>query len=149
MDARTYLEEIRRLGDSIAEYEREIERLRTELESISGVSYDSISVMASVSGDTLTNKVARIMELEDQVSDAMIERAERRAQIIAQINKLPNRVQMTLLIKRYVDSLKFEQIALDMNYSYDRIIHIHKEALRSFEEMYADALETFEELCVV
>lgn len=149
MDARTYLEEIRRLGDSIAEYEREIERLRTELESISGVSYDSISVMASVSGDTLTNKVARIMELENQVSDTMIERAERRAQIIAQINKMPNRVHMTLLIKRYVDSLKFEQIAIDMNYSYDRIIHIHKEALRSFKEMYADVLETFEDLCVV
>ena len=42
---------------------------------------------------------------------------------------------------------KIQQIAIDMNYSYDRIIHIHKEALRSFEEMYADALETFEELC--
>jgi len=136
MDARTYLEQIGKLGDYIKECEREIERLRDDLESIKGISYDKDRVMASVASDTLANKIDRIKQLEDQMSDIMIKCAEERARIISQIRRVPNRVHMTLLLMRYVDLLKFEQIAIDMDYSYDRIVHIHKDALMSFESIY-------------
>lgn len=136
MTAKEYLGEIRRLTGIIEELERSMEILQDDIEGIKGIQYDKDKVMTSASGDAMLNKIIRLEQLSEEIGDTMIERAKKRAHITTQITLMPNRNYMQLLFKRYVEFKRFEQIAVEMNYSYDRIVHIHSEALQDFEERY-------------
>ncbi len=131
-----YLGEIKRLSIAIDSMERSIETMREEIASIQGISYDKDRVQSSASADGMINKMIRLDEMACELEDTMIERAKKRAEITTQITLMPNGTYMQLLFKRYVEFKRFEQIAVEMNYSYDRIVHIHSEALQDFEERY-------------
>ena len=131
-----YLGEVKRLTIVIDSLERSVETLREDIASIQGISYDKDRVQSSASADGMINKMIRLDELASEMENAMIERAKKRAEITTQITLMPNGTYMQLLFKRYVEMQKFEQIALDMCYSYDRIIHIHQEALEAFADKY-------------
>ena len=131
-----YLGEIKRLSIAIDSMERSIETMREEIASIQGISYDKDRVQSSASADGMINKMIRLDEMASELEDTMIERAKKRAEITTQITMMPNGTYMQILFKRYVEMQKFEQIALDMNYSYDRVRHLHQEACETFGEIY-------------
>ena len=131
-----YLGEIKRLSVAIDSMERSIETLREDIASIQGISYDKDRVQSSASSDGMVNKMIRLDELVSEMEDTMIERAKKRAEITTQITMMPNGTYMQILFKRYVEMQKFEQIALDMCYSYDRVRHLHQEACETFGDLY-------------
>ena len=136
MTAKEYLGEIRRLTGVIEELERSMEILQDDIEGIKGIQYDKDKVMTSASGDAMLNKIIRLEQLSEEIGDTMIERAKKRAQITTQITLMANRNYMQLLFKRYVEFKKFEQIAIEMNYSYEYVRELHGQALGEFEKMY-------------
>lgn len=84
------------------------------------------------SGDEkMLNAVSKIIDAKNRVSDEMemLEATER--EIISTINKVSNPTLNTLLRKRYISCKTFEQIAVEMNYSWRQTIRLHGAALNS------------------
>ena len=85
------------------------------------------------SGDEkLCNAVERIIEAKNRVSDEleMLEATER--EVVKTIDSVTDNALNTLLYKRYINGKTFEQIAVEMNYSYYHVVHrLHPEALEA------------------
>ena len=80
-------------------------------------------------GDKLGAAVARIMDAESRVSDEieMLEATER--EVIKTINGVQDGTLSKLLYERYINGKTWEQIAVQMNYSYRQITRMHGSAL--------------------
>lgn len=85
------------------------------------------------SGDEkMLNAVNKIIDAKNRVSDEMemLEATER--EILSTIDKISDPTLNTLLRKRYINCKTFEQIAVEMNYSYYHVVHrLHPEALEA------------------
>ncbi len=55
-----------------------------------------------------------------------------RESMIAEIEQVQSPQYVALLLHRYVDGMRFEEIACEMGYSYARVTHLHGEALQAF-----------------
>lgn len=86
-------------------------------------------------GDKLGAAVARILDAESRVSDEleMLEATER--EIICTISKLTDGTLRTLLYERYINGKTWEQIAVQMNYTYRRVTQLHGKALEKIREL--------------
>lgn len=73
----------------------------------------------------LTNKIDR------RIDDLYAVKAE----IIDVISLVGNNTQRALLINRYVLFKTWEQIAVDMNYSYQGVMKLHRIAFQSIKEL--------------
>ena len=55
--------------------------------------------------------------------------------VINQIQSLDNRSYAEILYKRYIEFKRLELIAVELGYSYNRIRHLHGEALKYFDKL--------------
>lgn len=53
-----------------------------------------------------------------------------KTEVLTAINTVDNSVLRAILIYRYIDFMTFEQIAVEMNYSYKQITRLHGKALQ-------------------
>lgn len=70
-----------------------------------------------------------IVEIDKQLQDQIAKRVRLRLEIAKVIYDLGSEKHRYLLSSRYIDGKKWEQIALDMNYSVVQIWRMHGEAL--------------------
>lgn len=59
-------------------------------------------------------------------------------EIAQQIKDLDKPTHIEVLTRKYIDGQKLQDAADEMCYSYDRIRHIHKDALDEFQKKYID-----------
>lgn len=82
---------------------------------------------------SVTSKVEtgaeNIVEIDKQLQDQIAKRVRLRLEIAKVIYDLESEKHRYLLSSRYIDGKKWEQIALDMNYSVMQIWRMHGEAL--------------------
>lgn len=72
-------------------------------------------------------------------NDDVIERYMDMINVIAQqIKDLDKPTHIEILTRKYIDGQKLQDAADEMCYSYDRIRHIHKDALDEFQKKYID-----------
>lgn len=57
------------------------------------------------------------------------------AEIIKAISRVEDRTQRTLLVKRYIEFKTWEQIAVDLGYTWRHVHRIHAEALKAVEKI--------------
>lgn len=131
--AKDYLGKIRRLDFQIQQKEKQISDARMLQGSVKAFDYTGVKVQTSPHGDATINKAIDLMELEQELSESLKNLQVVRAKIIDEIATLPNEIHVELLTLRYCNLERFEQIAVDMCLSFDRIRHLHGEALRSFQ----------------
>lgn len=72
-------------------------------------------------------------ELYNEISNTILDYENMKNNIINEIHKLDNAKHIELLYMRYVKCLELQKIAEQMNYSYDRIKHLHNAALKEFQ----------------
>lgn len=77
----------------------------------------------------LERAVEHLAELEDALNAALEERVRLRLAVNAAIQTVPDDRLRYLLERRYVDGCTWEQIALDMDLTYQWICALHKKAL--------------------
>jgi hypothetical protein len=82
--------------------------------------------------------VERIAELEQEITQMIADYGKLKSRIISEIGELENPVYVDLLMRRYVQYERFEQIAYQMSYSYDHVRRLHGMALKAFEEMHPE-----------
>ena len=112
--------------------EEESERLRAKIESAPTRILTGPPRSTDVA-DRMADLVAKLIDLREQINKEYDELIKQRDKIIAAINKLEPRYAL-LLEKRYIQNLRFEQIAIDMIYSVQRIWQMHGKALQKIRD---------------
>lgn len=112
--------------------DREIDAMlaarRKAYERCTSVTSRPRDVVVSSSPDPDTAMVA-LLNIETMI-DARVDKLTRiKAEILTAIESIPDGTQRTLLIERYINFKTWEQIAVDMGYSWRQIIRLHGEAL--------------------
>ena len=131
-DVKSYLKEIR-------EKRQHIERLKERRESLHlDVSFGSIDYAADRIQKTPENKMEKAMlKLAERLE--RIDRTIARLSIevddrIESLEQLPDETHRTILFKRYVENLSFEEISVEMGYAYNYTCNIHGDALKELSK---------------
>ena len=79
----------------------------------------------------MADAVCKIVDLQREISDDILHLLDLKEEIIGVIKAIPNYEYQTLLEKRYLCFLTWEQIAVDMGYDLRYLHKVHKRALES------------------
>ena len=132
--AKEYLNQVRNLETKMKILKEEIDTLR-ELVVSTGAVQQEERVMSSGAQDRMAETICKINEKEEEWNQFMREFALTRAEVIISIQRLNNSDYEQILYKRYCQGKKWEEIALDMNYSYQWVCKLHGKTLLEIEKI--------------
>ena len=121
---------MRRIDKEISALLRLVQTTRESLESITQ-NYNSDG--AQVTKDP--HKFDRLIELEALVDSKVDEQIELKAEILRTIMQLDDRRQRLVLMEYYIEMKTWEQVAVDLNYSYMHITRLHGYALKEIQKL--------------
>lgn len=130
MTAKQYLNRVRRIDKEIEALLRLVQRTRESLETVTQ-NYDSDGAQSTKN----PHKYDRLVELESLVDEKIDQQIALKAEILNTIMQLEDRRQRLVLMEYYVEMKTWEQVAVDMNYSYMHITRIHGYALKAIQEV--------------
>ena len=136
MTAKQYLRQLSRLRRHIEKLTEELAERRTRLEGTTMPLGEK--VQSSPTGDRFADLVAALADKDRTRTELIFAYEVQRDQIVDQILDLGVDIYEDLLFRRYVQEETLEQIAVAMHYSYDRVRHLHGEALQFFTRKYLD-----------
>lgn len=119
---------MRRIDKEIAALLRLVQTTRESLESVTQ-NYNSDGAQSSKN----PHKYDRLIELESLVDQKIDEQIALKAEILNTIMQLPDRRFRLCLMEYYIECKTWEQVAVDMHYSWRHVQYIHKIALREVE----------------
>ena len=128
MTAKQYLNRVRRIDKEIEALLRLVQRTRESLETVTQ-NYDSDGAQSTKN----PHKYDRLVELDSLVDEKIDQQIALKAEILNTIMQLEDRRQRLVLMEYYVEMKTWEQVAVDMNYSYMHITRIHGYALKEVE----------------
>lgn len=77
--------------------------------------------------------IENLIDKYDYILNELAKEQEKQIEILMQLRKVENPFRR-LLFKYYIQGKTFVKVADEMNYSYDRVKHVHKVALKKFDE---------------
>ena len=83
-------------------------------------------------GSDLSGYAARVDALERKILKARYKRIRKFKEIRDRIERLEDENEKDVLMYRYIKGMKWEEIAMKMDYSWRRIHYIHSAALENF-----------------
>lgn len=113
---------------------KNIERLEEKLFELEEKARKTTSVLQLAPGqsnnvDNLGDLVASMVDYQNKINELLAEAMKVAKRIEEAIAQLPER-ERYLVRARYIDCKSWEQIAVDMNYSWQHIHRIHSKALK-------------------
>lgn len=136
MSAKEYLLKIKYLDICIKQRQEELADCKRKRSMISGTDYSKERVQTSNDGIGFMKESDRIVDLEKEIEAAIINFNTERNKIINQIQQVDKATYCEVLYRRYVKYECFEEISYRMHLSYNRVIHLHGEALSLFQKMF-------------
>ena len=135
--AARYLGEIQTLRKTVVRQKMELDRLIHELTGLKAIVYDKDRVQTSPT-NMIEEQMVRLDELTADYAMALARREEAIRIREEQIGKMPKVQHREILIERYLRQRRksFERIACDTHRSYDRVKHLHTEALIEFARIF-------------
>lgn len=79
--------------------------------------------------DRIQSAVDRLCEIDKQIDIEVDKLVDMRKEIMRTIKTVGQPLLEAILINRYINGMKWEQIAVKMNYEYRWILHLHGKAL--------------------
>ena len=128
MNAKQYLNRARRIDKEIDSLLRLIQSTRESLESITQ-NYNSDGAI----GTKNPHKFDRLVELESMVDQKIDEQIALKSEILETISQVKDRRQRIILTEYYLEMKTWEQVAVDMNYSFQHTMRMHGYALKAVE----------------
>lgn len=128
MTAKGYLSRPYWIDRRIDKKQEEVDRLRAKLTKATARLGD---MPRGGSGADWTDADIHVMELEAKIHAEIIELCRVKREVAEIIDTVEEEQLRTLLELRYRNYLSFEQVAVEMKYSYDWVRHLHKEALKA------------------
>jgi DNA-directed RNA polymerase specialized sigma subunit len=130
MNAKQWLGRARFIDREIALLQKTKEETRDKLTKITQ-SYESDG--AQVSKDQ--HKFDRLVELENMIDQKVDELTDTKKEIMQVIFRLEDRRQKMVLISYYIRMKTFEQIAVEMNYSFRQITNIRRRGIMEVQKL--------------
>lgn len=123
---------IREYNKMISILEKELRQKRKEIDAFN-TTYNE--VRANIINSLTEHKVLSIIKLEEDIQSYKEKRDKAIVEIREVINKLDDNVLRKLMELRYIDCLKWEEIAKMFNYSYNHIFKLHNKALKKISKI--------------
>ena len=121
-----YLRRYREGEQEIRQLERELEVWRSRAEKITPGGGEGGGGGRS---DRIQNAVGMLVELQEKLADQLAALARMREEIVREIDRVEEPQLCRLLKLRYLQGMTWEQIAVEMNYSFRQVLRMHGEAL--------------------
>ena len=134
MDAIEYLKQARILQKA---FDAKVKVLEEKHHSLFlGVSVGgSERVQTSPKLDGNQSAIAEFEDLRMEIAVSEVELIRKKNEIIDTVRMLSDPDQVDVLIGRWVERKKVEQIAIDMNYSYRQVQRIHKKGIKKLQKI--------------
>ena len=135
--AQEYLRQVRLFDihiNSLIEEKAQMEALALKVTS----SWGGEHVSGSGNQDKLGDTIAKIVDLERKIDDAVDRFVDKKAEVRAVIEKVKNPDQLELLLNIYIHYKTLEKVACEMNMSYRNACYIHGRALQTIECILAN-----------
>lgn len=142
MTAKEYLSSFQKIQTIIKVKQERIKEVRRSVLTVSPVHFDLTKVQGGKDFDKIGETVSKIVDLEEEVADDIMDLLYHQHEMIAQIHKLNNPLYMELLFKRYYERKDFKQITKEMCISYRYSLDLHKKALKAFQMVNKEVLQT-------
>ena len=97
---------------------------------------DKERVQSSSSYDKIGEKVARLVDLENETDELIKSFVEKRKHIISQIDSIDRKEYYLVLTYRYVQFMDFKEIFLKMGISERNMYYYYGQALKEFEKKF-------------
>ena len=81
----------------------------------------------------LSDYIVTIDEMIEDLKQERLKRAKRQQEIEHRIRQMKDEDEQRVLRLRYIKGLKWEEVAVEMEYSWKQIHRIHSEALKNFK----------------
>lgn len=104
--------------------------------SLTSQSYELNPDKVQTSGpkNTLEETVAKIVDLEADINRRIDELVDMKQEAFTMINRIPDLDQQNILIGRYIQLKKWEDIALELNFSIQWVYELHGKGLLAFSQ---------------
>lgn len=138
MTAKEYLNRVRRQNYILKQTEKELNEIRADILTLRASSL-SEHVSGSKNSDT-ADKYIRLESYMEKVSAEWDKLIDMRNAAKDLIGAMPDPMHRAVLYARYINGQRWEDIAMDMHYSWKGIFKLHGQALRVFDQMHGDKL---------
>lgn len=132
MNAKQYLLRVRHIDKEINSLLMTIAETRDRLTKVTQ-SFDGDGAQSTKD----PHKFDRLAELESLCDDLIDEQLRLKEETLRTISQLQDRRHRLVLKEYYVDCKTWEQVAVDLNYSYMHTTRLHGYALREFQILMA------------
>lgn len=133
--AKEYLRQYKLMTARIRNREHDLAELREEREAI------SINLDGMPHGTSLSDKTARLAaqlaDAEEEIIELRSEAWSIRMEIVRTLNRIQTPEYNTLLYLRYIEGKTWEQIAVEMHYTFRHTTRLHGDALREVDAILA------------
>ena len=125
------LKRYRTLAREAQDLERRVIKLRAQASSCTRP--DGYARRRKSTKDRTAELVARIVDMDARLQDKRIALLEQMAAIERAIESLEP-IERLLIRLRYIDGLRWEEIAVDLNYSIQHVWRLHGEVLKKMRD---------------
>ena len=132
MTAKEYLRSIKYLDHAINAKQAELYRLKRDMCSIRGISYDKDKVQGGITDSMKI--VDKIIDLNNVINAEIDKLVDLKAEAHNKIEKVCNEKFISLLTDIYINGYTFEQVAERMNITDKTICRWHGQALQLFRK---------------
>lgn len=132
MTTKEFLNQAYRIDQRINSKLEQIKNLR-ELATKATFTISETGVCDSENKQRMESNVVKIVDLEREINEDIDMLIEVKKDIVTMIKKVENPEYQTLLELRYLCFKRWEQIALDMDYSIQHTFRIHNKALEKIK----------------
>lgn len=127
-ETKRYLSQVYALNCRIENKKSERDQLRELATSVSSFT-NTERVQTSSNQDKMGDTVAKIVDLETEITATIVEYLSKKEEVIKTIESVENINMYNLLYKRYVEGKPLTSIAEEMGFSEDYVKHLHGDAL--------------------
>lgn len=135
--------QIRKTDRLIHRLDSTIATLRSSLTS-TGSQLKQDKVQTSGPKNTLEETITKIIDLEAKINARIDELVSMKQEAFTMINRIPDLDQQNILIGRYIQLKKWEDISEELNYSMQWVFELHGKGLLAFAKANSDFLNNRE-----
>lgn len=133
-DAKAYLRKIELLDAHIDGLLQDLHNEKVKAEKVTAT-ISPVVVAHSGSQNNLEISVLKIIDLQEEINRKMDRFVDLKREIRNLLEQLEDPNHVKVLHKRYFEYKTWEQIAIEMQYSYRNVCNIHGKALQAFDAL--------------
>lgn len=130
MTAKQYMNRVRRVDKEIKALDNLLQKTRDDMEKTTQ-KYDSDGSQSTKD----PHKFDRLMELESLIDQKISDQLALKAETLETIGRLKDRRQRIVLTEYYLNMKTWEQVAVEINYSWRNVMNIHGHALQEIQKL--------------